>query len=153
MSAENQYTDNDALYETIGAEIAATMQCKRDSEHRDRWQTTVGTKTNIGLALSVIAIIDSHKAESAPRPELSFDGCGINGPDEYRTRLATFNWKAAGTSEVIKRYGNLFAAAPELLSALKMFVAQYEGNGRDDREQRPEMIAARAAIAKAEGLK
>src|ERR1700690_2981961 len=42
----------------------------------------------------------------------------------------------------------LIAAAPELLDALIMFVAQYEGNGKDSREERPEMIAARAAIAK-----
>jgi len=45
----------------------------------------------------------------------------------------------------------LIAAAPELLEALKMFVAEYEGNGHDERELRPEMKAARAAIAKATG--
>lgn len=45
----------------------------------------------------------------------------------------------------------LIAAAPELLAALKLFVAQYQGDGHDDRELRPEMAAARAAIAKATG--
>ena len=38
----------------------------------------------------------------------------------------------------------------DTLQALKMFVAEYEGNGHDSRELRPEMIAARAAITKAE---
>ncbi len=33
---------------------------------------------------------------TAQRPELTFDGCGINGPDEYRTRLATFNFLTDG---------------------------------------------------------
>lgn len=45
-----------------------------------------------------------------PRPTLTFDGCGINGPDEYRSRLATFTNREEG-----KRWGHLFAAAPELL--------------------------------------
>lgn len=52
------------------------------------------------------------------RPELSFDGCGINGPDEYRTRLCTFGlqrWDAA----TVDKYGRLFEAAPEMLEALK----------------------------------
>ncbi len=39
-----------------------------------------------------------------------------------------------------------------LIHALKLFVKQYEGNGHDEREQRPEMQAARAALAKAEGV-
>lgn len=43
----------------------------------------------------------------------------------------------------------LIAAAPDLLAALKLFVTQYEGGA--DRECRPEMAAARAAIAKATG--
>ena len=36
----------------------------------------------------------------------------------------------------------------DLVKALELFVAQYEGNGRDERELRPEMLAARAALAK-----
>lgn len=48
----------------------------------------------------------------APRPELSFDGHGINGPDEYRSRLATFS-----NVEDANRYGPLFAASPNLLAA------------------------------------
>ena len=48
------------------------------------------------------------------RPELSFDGCGINGPDEFRTRVATFRSEAEA-----KKYGPLFAAAPRLVALLK----------------------------------
>lgn len=40
-------------------------------------------------------------------PELSYDGCGINGPDEYRTRLATFR-----TLDDARHFGPLFAASP-----------------------------------------
>jgi trehalose/maltose hydrolase-like predicted phosphorylase len=47
-------------------------------------------------------------------PELSFDGHGINGPDEYRTRIATFNW----SNPLAKNYTTLFEAAPELLAML-----------------------------------
>jgi hypothetical protein len=42
----------------------------------------------------------------------------------------------------------LIAAAPDLLTALRMFMAQYDGDG-PERALRPEIIAARAAIAKA----
>lgn len=49
-----------------------------------------------------------------PRPTLTFDGCGINGPDEYRSRLATFTSREEG-----KRWGPLLAAAPEMLEALE----------------------------------
>lgn len=50
-----------------------------------------------------------------------------------------------------KANARLIAAAPDLLAALEMFVDQYQGSGQDERELRPEMIAARAAIAKAKG--
>lgn len=42
----------------------------------------------------------------------------------------------------------LIAAAPDLLHALNLFMLQYDGDCRD-RSNRPEIIAARAAIAKA----
>lgn len=51
------------------------------------------------------------------RPILSYDGCGINGPDEYRSRLATFT-----SSERADRYGRLFACSSELLAALTQIV-------------------------------
>jgi hypothetical protein len=44
----------------------------------------------------------------------------------------------------------LIAAAPELLEALAVFLAQYASHSTDpDREARPEIKLARAAIAKA----
>lgn len=49
------------------------------------------------------------------RHELSFDGCGINGPDEYRTRIATFTVVRGPEA---KKYGPLFAAAPTMLEML-----------------------------------
>lgn len=56
------------------------------------------------------------KTKHTPGP-LSFDGCGINGGDEYRSRIATFQrteWDGNA-----KHYGPLFAAAPDLLATLK----------------------------------
>jgi len=44
------------------------------------------------------------------RPQWVFDGCGINGPDEYRSRLATLT--PAGQDA---KCGALMVAAPELL--------------------------------------
>ena len=51
------------------------------------------------------------------RHELSYDSHGINGPDEYRSRIATF---APGPAR--DKYGPLFEAAPELLAALQSAV-------------------------------
>lgn len=45
---------------------------------------------------------------------LTFAGNGIFGPDEYRDRVATFSSNADA-----KLYGPMFAAAPEMLDALK----------------------------------
>ncbi len=50
--------------------------------------------------------------------DLSFDGCGINGPDMHRTRIATFN-RSDWDSPSVKQYGALFAAAPAMLKALE----------------------------------
>ena len=52
---------------------------------------------------------------------LSFDGKGINGPDMYRTRLATFS-----TTNAANAYGTLFAAAPKLLAALEAVTEQLD---------------------------
>lgn len=51
------------------------------------------------------------------RKELSFDGFGINGPDEFKTRLATFNLKSYSDLQ-IKHYGKLFAASPDMIMLL-----------------------------------
>lgn len=54
-------------------------------------------------------------------PELSYDGCGINGPDEYRTRLATFRTLADA-----RHFGPLFAASPDMHFALIMIADRLE---------------------------
>lgn len=56
------------------------------------------------------------------RPELSFDGKGINGPDEHRTRVATFTG-----ADAAKKYGPLFAIAPELLDAARDMLTVWDG--------------------------
>lgn len=86
------------------------------------------------------------------RPELTYDGHGINGPDEYRTRVVNFQTQADAD-----KYGKLLAAAPDLLEALRELLEGYERllaqsvldvNPGANRYS----IAARAAIAKAEGI-
>ena len=57
------------------------------------------------------------EAKNTDRPVLSFDGCGVNGPDEYRSRIVTF----ADPAEAAK-WGPMFAAAPALLAALERIV-------------------------------
>lgn len=42
-----EYTDTDK--DRIGQQIAALLDLKRDREHRDRYATTWGTKTNQGI--------------------------------------------------------------------------------------------------------
>lgn len=53
--------------------------------------------------------------------ELTFDGKGINGPDQYRSRVATFTQSLPDAD--VKRYGALFANAPLLLTVLKSIEA------------------------------
>lgn len=76
------------------------------------------------------------------QPTLSYDGRGINGPDEYRTRLATFT-----SREQADKWGPLFAAAPDLLEALRYIVA-WDG---DDWNACQARDMALRAIAKATG--
>ncbi len=73
--------------------------------------------------------------------DLSYDGCGINGPDEYRTRIATFTNKRSKESD---HYGRLFAAAPDLLAALETIAAR-------DTAFADSKAIARAALAAAKG--
>ena len=91
-----------------------------------------------------------------PTKTLSFDGKGINGPDEYRSRLATF-----ANPEAARQYGPLFEAAPDLLEALTNALEWMDNNPppkpkKNDREAFwqhaiffREREAVRRAIAKA----
>lgn len=90
-----------------------------------------------------------HTAQ-AQRPELTFDGFGINGPDQYRTRIATFV-DPHGLGDVA-RYGRLFAAAPELLEALRRLLASPDLH-LDGLEMETvcAVLQAERAISKAEG--
>lgn len=56
------------------------------------------------------------------RRELSYDGRGINGPDIYRSRIATF----VNDNEAGKKYGKLFEASPEMLAFLKKLLPDLE---------------------------
>ena len=87
----------------------------------------------------------SNTTKQAGRPELTFDGCGINGPDEYRTRIATFT-SGAG------KYGPLFAAAPALLNCLRHLEAELQAEfGEVPAGVDAWMAQARVAITQAEG--
>lgn len=85
------------------------------------------------------------------RAELSFDGKGINGPDEYRTRIATFT-----STERAKMYGELFESAPEMLEALvraERKLSAYVGVCFGDKELTDTVLPmVRAAIYKAQGV-
>jgi hypothetical protein len=58
----------------------------------------IGRAPNDNIALELV--------EDLERPRFTFDGKGINGPDEYRSRVATFS-----------EYGAAYA--PEIIDALK----------------------------------
>ncbi len=52
---------SETLEEQIGATIARVFKLRRDPEHKDRWQTTAGSKTNLGVFRTVVGIIRDHK--------------------------------------------------------------------------------------------
>lgn len=49
---------NEASARVAGAKLAEFLKLRRDPEHRDRWQTSWGTKTDMGLASSVLAFME-----------------------------------------------------------------------------------------------
>jgi hypothetical protein len=50
----------------------------------------------------------------------SYDGHGINGPDQYRTRIASFSSACTGADR--ERYGKLFAGAEGMYHAIEHLV-------------------------------
>lgn len=52
--------------------------------------------------------LDTHEESESRRRGLSFDGFGINGPDDYASRVATF-----ANDEAARFYGPIFARAME----------------------------------------
>lgn len=53
---------NKEKMDAIGASLAKDLHLKRDKEHRDRWQTGWGTKTNTGLYLTINRMIQEANA-------------------------------------------------------------------------------------------
>ena len=43
-----------------GAELADVLHLRRDPKHKDRWLTTWGNKTDLGLYLTVLRIIEGE---------------------------------------------------------------------------------------------
>ena len=98
----------------------------------------------------------SHTPE---RSTFNFDGRGINGPDEYRSRLATFT----DAGNAYPGLGPLLAAAPEtaaerdrlrevnadLIAALEGLEPMFCNDGPLLQVYATEIAQARAAIAKA----
>jgi hypothetical protein len=79
--------------------------------------------------------------------QFTFDGFGVNGCDEYKSRLATLT----ETGHQLK-VGPLLAAAPELLESLKALergIRLWMSEGVSDEV----MTRAQAVIARAEGGK
>jgi len=79
----------------------------------------------------------------------TFDGHGINGADEYKSRLATLTNEGHA-----KNIGKLFAAAPELMEALEALLEhaeKYLRLGEVGGKEKRIIESARASIAKAKG--
>lgn len=99
----------------------------------------------------------TNRSSFTPGP-LSFDGFGINGGDEFKSRIATFVRAGLAKEEDKKYYGHLFAAAPELLEALRANINPVSGCSWDclflsahGNVHSVACIKTRAAILKAEG--
>jgi hypothetical protein len=59
------YTEEEL--QKIGARLAAALGLKRDKEHKDRWHTAFGTKTGLGLILTLHRICDEIEDGNADR--------------------------------------------------------------------------------------
>ena len=60
MAAANRIRTDDAEAARIGAMFAEVLNCKRDKEHKDRWRTDWGTKTDIGLARTILSALETE---------------------------------------------------------------------------------------------
>lgn len=60
MNKDTLQSLSEETAEKLGAEIAGIFKLRRDSEHKDRWQTTWGSKTNKGIARSVVALVEKY---------------------------------------------------------------------------------------------
>ncbi len=78
-----------------------------------------------------------------------FDGHGINDADGNRIGKANINRYDRRSRIEYSEVSRLFAAAPELLAALKFLVREARASGIIPQESC--MVQALAAIAKAEG--
>lgn len=68
MAAANRIREDDVEADRIGAMFADVLNLKRDREHRDRWRTDWGTKTNTGLARTILAVLETE-GEKYLRPK------------------------------------------------------------------------------------
>lgn len=63
---ENNMTDNkiendEAMLEMYGAQIAKIFLLRRDEEHRERFETRWGSKSEIGIARTILRMAESMK--------------------------------------------------------------------------------------------
>jgi len=63
MNQFRKIDSDDALAERIGREISSALKLRKDPEHKDRWQTEWGTKTNIGIARVVASMIEHPRKD------------------------------------------------------------------------------------------
>lgn len=54
---------NEEQEREAGAELARVLKLRRDTDHKDRWQTTHGTKTDLGLWRTIAGIVDEKRKE------------------------------------------------------------------------------------------
>lgn len=52
--------ENDAVAEKVGEKIAAVFHLKKDANQPDRWKTVWGNKTNIGVARTMLRLMEEE---------------------------------------------------------------------------------------------
>lgn len=66
ITAADRIRTDDVEADRIGAKIAETLYLKPSREHSDRWNTDWGTKTNAGLARTVVRILEDEGENFLP---------------------------------------------------------------------------------------